>query len=176
MKLVRLGPNEVFHRYLTPKWAFAPTSGAGAAIDGGRFNRPGIEALNLSRAPQTALEEYRQGASITLPGTLAAYVVTLDQVADLSAGFDPATWAKEWAEWDCAWRKIARIDRKIPPSWHLSDRLIADGCRGLLFPSLRHAGGTNLVVFCANLTADDALAVYDPEGRLPKDQSSWPGS
>ncbi|WP_404933698.1 RES family NAD+ phosphorylase [Nitratireductor sp. L15S-10] len=173
MKLVRLGPDEVFHRYLTPRWAFAPTSGAGAAIDGGRFNRPGVEALYLSRAPQTALEEYRQGASITPPGTLAAYVVTLDQVADLSAGFDPATWAKEWAEWDCPWRKIARIDRKVPPSWHLSDALIADGCRGLLFPSLRHAGGTNLVVFNANLTANDALAVHDPEGRLPKDQSSW---
>jgi RES domain-containing protein len=117
MRTVRLGPDEVFHRYLTPKWAFAPTSGAGAAIDGGRFIRPGVEALYLSRAPQTALEEYRQGASITPPAVLAAYVVTLDQVADLSAGFDPTTWPKEWAEWDCPWRKIARIDRKDPPSW-----------------------------------------------------------
>lgn len=69
MKLVRLGPDEVFHRYLTPKWAFAPTSGAGSAIDGGRFNRPGVEALYLSRAPQTALDEYRQGALITPTGT-----------------------------------------------------------------------------------------------------------
>lgn len=34
MKIIRLGPDEVFHRYLTPKWAFAPISGAGAAIDG----------------------------------------------------------------------------------------------------------------------------------------------
>lgn len=68
MRLVRLGPDEVFHRYLTPKWAHVPTSGAGAAIDGGRFNRPGVEALYLARAPQTALEEYRQGASITPTG------------------------------------------------------------------------------------------------------------
>jgi RES domain-containing protein len=65
MKIIRLGPDEVFYRYLTPKWAFVPTSGAGAALDGGRFNRPGVEALYLSRAPQTALEEYRQGALIT---------------------------------------------------------------------------------------------------------------
>lgn len=86
MKSVRLGPDEVFHRYLTPKWAFVPTSGAGAAFDGRRFNRPGIEALYLSRSPQTALEEYRQGASITRPATLAANLITLNQVADLSTG------------------------------------------------------------------------------------------
>lgn len=41
MKIIRLGPDEVFYRYLTPRWAFVPTSGAGAALDGGRFNRPG---------------------------------------------------------------------------------------------------------------------------------------
>ena len=86
MKVVRLGPDDVLHRYLAPKWAFAPLSGAGAAIGGGRFNRPGVEALYLSKTPHTALEEYRQGASITPPGTLAAYKLWLDPVADLSAG------------------------------------------------------------------------------------------
>jgi RES domain-containing protein len=173
VNLVRIGPDEVFHRYLTPRWAYVPVSGAGAAIDGGRFNRPGIEALYLSRAPQTALEEYRQGASITPPATLAAYKVTLDQVADLSTGYDPLIWGPEWAEWDCAWRLIARIDKRTPPSWKLSDTLITAGCRGLLFPSLQHAGGTNLVIFSANLTADDKVEVHDPDGRLPRDQSSW---
>jgi RES domain-containing protein len=68
---------------------FSATSGAGAAIDGGRFNRPGVEALYLSRSAQTALEEYRQGASIIPPTTLAAYKITLAEVADLSQGFDP---------------------------------------------------------------------------------------
>jgi len=74
MRLGRIGPDEIFHRLLTPKWVFLPTSGAGAAIRGGRFNRPGVEALYLSRAPQTALEEYRQGgtiAPITSPGRLS---------------------------------------------------------------------------------------------------------
>jgi RES domain-containing protein len=173
MKLKRLGPDEVFHRYLTPKWAFAPTSGAGAAAEGGRFNRPGVEALYLSRAPQTALEEYRQGASIAPPATLAAYVVSLDEVVDLSDGYDPAAWAQDWAAWDCAWRKISRIDRKTPPSWKLADQAITEGRRGVLFPSLRHAGGVNLVVFVANLTDGDAVQAHDPDGRLPKDQASW---
>jgi RES domain-containing protein len=173
VKLVRLGPDEVFHRYLTPKWAFIPLSGAGAAMDGGRFNRPGVEALYLSRAPQTALDEYRQGASITPPATLAAYLVTLDDVVDLSAGFDPALWPPGWAQWDCNWRKINRIEGKTPPSWLLSDALVTAGHPGLLFPSLQHAGGTNLVVFKANLPDAKGVSVHDPDGRLPLDQSSW---
>ena len=34
MKVIRLGSDEVFHRYLTPRCAFVPTSGAAAAVDG----------------------------------------------------------------------------------------------------------------------------------------------
>ena len=173
MKGTRVGPQDIFHRYLTPKWAFVPTSGVGAAIDGGRFNRPGVEALYLSRAPQTALEEYRQDAGIVPPATLAAYRITLADVADLSDGFDPEIWDDVWAQWDCAWREIARIDKKVPPSWKLADRIITAGMRGLLFPSLRHAGGTNLVIFPANLLGSDEVDVHDPDHRLPRNQASW---
>jgi RES domain-containing protein len=169
-----IGPDAIFHRYLTPKWAYLPLSGAGAAIDGGRFNRPGVEALYLSRSAQTALEEYRQGASLTPPATLAAYKVSLASVADLSAGFDPELWGEAWAGWDCAWRRIARLDRRVPASWLLADTVITAGLGGILFPSLRHTGGTNLVVFPANLTDRDRLEVHDPDHRLPHDQSSWP--
>lgn len=73
MKITQTGPDDIFHRYLTTKWAFLPTSDAGAAIVGSRFNRPGVEALYLSRSVQTALEEYRQGVSVVPPATLAAY-------------------------------------------------------------------------------------------------------
>jgi RES domain-containing protein len=45
VKIIRIDPDAVIHRYLTPKWAYLPTSGAGATIDGGRFIRPGVEAL-----------------------------------------------------------------------------------------------------------------------------------
>lgn len=41
-------------------------------------------------------------------------------------------------------------------------------------PSLRHAGGTNLVIFPANFVDGDHVAVHDPDDRLPHDQSSWP--
>ena len=174
MKIASIGPDAVFYRYLTPKWAFVPLSGAGAAAEGGRFNRVGVEALYLSHAPQTALEEYRQGSSLVPPATLASYVGTIDNIVDLSEGYDPAEWASEWAGWDCPWRKIARIDRKTPPSWLLADKIISDGHKGILFPSLQHPGGTNLVIFHSNLAGTDRLQVHDPDGRLPKDQSSWP--
>lgn len=173
MKLVRLGPDEVFHRYLTPKWAFTPLSGAGAAAEGGRFNRPGVEALYLSRTPETALAEYRQDASIAPPATLAAFVVDVAEVVDISGGYDPTVWSPDWAQWDCAWKQIARIDKRAPPSWKLADAVITAGRRGILFTSLRAPGGTNLVLYPANLTATDKITVHDPDGRLPRDQSSW---
>jgi RES domain-containing protein len=52
--------------------------------------------------------------------------------------------------------------------------VITTGLRGILFPSLRHAGGTNLVIFSANLVEGDKVAVHDPDQRLPHDQSWWP--
>lgn len=170
---VGLGPDAVFHRYLTPKWAFVPTSGAGAADQGGRFNRPGVEALYLADTPATALAEYQQGASIVPPATLAAFKVSAAEVVDFSKGFDPDLWDADWAGWDCAWKKIARIDRKTPPSWKLADAVISAGLRGLMFPSTRAPGGVNLVLYPANFTAGDAVSVHDPDGQLPRDQSSW---
>ncbi|WP_245411842.1 hypothetical protein [Phyllobacterium leguminum] len=61
MKTVRIGPDEIFHRYLTPKWAFLPTSRAGAAIDGklvkrqmyGRGKFDLLEAASLAQ-PETS--------------------------------------------------------------------------------------------------------------------------
>jgi hypothetical protein len=49
----------------------------------------------------------KQGASIVPPATLAAYKITVAEVVDLSEGFDPAVWSPEWANWNCAWKKIS---------------------------------------------------------------------
>jgi RES domain-containing protein len=43
MILRPLQPAEAFYRFNTPRWSYRPTSGAGAAKVGGRFNRPGVE-------------------------------------------------------------------------------------------------------------------------------------
>ena len=52
--------------------------------------RSSIEALYLSVDPETALAEYRQGATITPPATLVAYRVDVDRIVDFSAGYDAA--------------------------------------------------------------------------------------
>lgn len=174
MILTRLATDRVFYRYLTPRWSHLPTSGAGAAVNGGRFNRPGVEALYLSTEPETALAEYRQDSAIAPPATLTAYWVSADEIVDFSAGFVAGRWPVEWSGWDADWKYIARVEGGLPPSWLLADDLIRTGRRGLIFPSARRAGGINLVLFCANLTGDDTVTVYDPYGDLPSDQSSWP--
>ncbi len=130
---------------------------------GGRFNRPGNAALYLAADPVTALAEYAQGALIAPPGTLVAYQMDIDRVAELDAA--------QFADASCDWKFLARTTRQTPPSW-----LIAAGRRGLLYPSVRHPGGTNLVVFLANLPSGDQIHPHDPHATLPRDQSSWPPS
>ncbi|HQY10259.1 MAG TPA: RES family NAD+ phosphorylase, partial [Burkholderiaceae bacterium] len=52
--------DEVCCRVISPAYAGTPLSGMGAARQGGRFNRPGQEALYLALDETTALAEYRQ--------------------------------------------------------------------------------------------------------------------
>lgn len=49
MRITHVGPDEIFHRYRTPKWASYH-----------EWLRS-IETHYLSRGPQTALEEYKAG-------------------------------------------------------------------------------------------------------------------
>ena len=173
MRLARLGPDAIFYRFLSPKWAFLPTSGAGAAQTGGRFNRPGVEALYLAADPATALEEYRQGASIVPPGTLVAYRLDIAEVVDFASGYDPASWPAIWASHACDCKFIARIEHAEPPTWRIADELVQSGRHGLLYPSTRRPDGVNLVLFCGNLGPEDRVEPHDPDHGLPRDQRSW---
>ncbi|MCP1364550.1 RES domain-containing protein, partial [Halomonas sp. BBD48] len=56
------------YRVHVPRWAIAPTSGAGSAQHGGRLNRIGVSALYLALDEQTALTEYRQLSTLMPPG------------------------------------------------------------------------------------------------------------
>ena len=120
--------------------------------------------------PETALAEYQQGAAIVPPATLVAYRLDVDGVIDFSAGYDPVTWPEAWAQANCDWKYLARIERQEPPTWRIGDMLIREGRKGLLFPSYRHLGGTNLVVFSANLAPGDRIEPYDPGGILSRNR------
>ena len=167
-----LGPVTAYRMH-TPRWATAPTSGAGAAAHGGRANRPGIAALYLALEPETAVREYQQLSPLMPPGTLVSYTVQLTPVVDFRAGYDAARWHDLWEEFACDWRELWFNQRVEPPSWVLADEALAAGAKGILFASTLAAGGTNLVVFNGQLTAGDMLQVYDPAGSLPRNQDSW---
>jgi RES domain-containing protein len=161
-----------FFRMHSPRWAYMPTSGSGAAKQGGRANRKDLPALYLAADTTTAIGEYQQTASILPPGLMVSYEVSLARVVDFSAGFDKG-WDALWQEFYCDWRAL-RFDQGIePPSWTLGDWVLNAGCAGLLFPSQANPGGINLVIYTEALGADDSINVYDPNGDLPTSQASW---
>lgn len=175
MILRPIHPAARFYRFHAPRYAALPLSGAGAALHGGRFNRPGVHALYLSSNVPTAHAEYAQDELLTPPGTLATYQVTLGKVVDLSAGFLAGTWGPEWEDWDCDWRALSMGAHIEPPSWVIGDMTRAAGAAGILFPSLKLIDpvNVNLALFTNELGAVDTLSVHDPKGQLPKNQESW---
>jgi RES domain-containing protein len=59
--------NLTAYRMHAPRWAVAPTSGAGAAKHGGRVNRPGVAALYLALDIDTAVKEFQQVSTLLPP-------------------------------------------------------------------------------------------------------------
>lgn len=163
--------NTVAYRVLAPKWAYAPTSGAGAGAYGGRANRPGIDALYLSLELETALAEYKQMDALLPPALMVSYQVSVDPVVDFRSGYD-AKWDPLWQDFYCDWRKMHFNEAIEPPSWIIGDRVLAAGGKGILFKSIV-TGGMNMVVYTDFLLASDVIAVHDPHHVLPKNQDSW---
>lgn len=146
----------------------------GAAARGGRFNREGVEALYLSVEELTALREYQQTSSFLPPCTMCSYTVALNRLVDLRQLHHGEPWDALWQDWQEDWRHL-RFEQHIePPTWVLADMVLAEGHTGILFPSQACEGGSNVVVYVNRLKDGNAVVVNDPDGRLPRDQSSWP--
>lgn len=156
-----------WYRVIVPSYAHVPRSGMGAAGEGGRFNRPGQEALYLSLDEVTALVEYRQDNPWLPPGTICTFFVDQLRVGDFSAGFDPDVWDPLWADYAVHWRTERFGRRSEPPTWYMGDDVLAAGLDGLIFPSQAHPGGTNLVIYNSSLRRKSELDIFDPDGRLP---------
>ena len=159
-----------------PTWSFSPLSGEGAAKTGGRFNRKGRPTLYLSLDVMTSVGECTQGLTQRqLPLTMCEYDVDCEPVADLrdSAGHDRH--GITLAELGCAWLRHLR-DGEDAPSWLVAERLEADGFVGMLAPSFvphATAANCNLILWRWGPDLPTRVVVFDPTGRLPRDQLSW---
>lgn len=162
----------IVYRMHSPNWAFKPKSGDGAAINGGRVNRPGLPALYLSLDKNTSTLEYQQDEPLMPPGTLVTYQVDIDRVADFRGGYSPE-WPDVWKDFESDWRSILLKDGLEPPSWAIGEDALNAGAKGILCRSQRSGGNFNLILFTDALEAADVLDVFDPRGALPKDQKSW---
>lgn len=160
-----------------PRWSFSPASGEGAAIQGGRFNPKGVPALYLALTVEGMLLEMGHGFAHRFdPLTICSYTVDVDDVVDLrtaedqrKAGVSLNELASPWA-YDVA-------SRRSPASWKLARHLIAEGASGMLVPSFARGARdhmANLVLWRWGPDLPHKVEVHDPQGRLPKDQSSWP--
>ena len=157
------------YRAHNPRWAFAPTSGEGAARFGGRFNPKGVAALYTSLRLETAWLEAQQGFAFKAqPMTMVAYAVDCADVADLT---DPAL----RGEIGCAWEDLASR-RLAVPSWQMAERLKAEGMAAALVPSFAaraRPDDVNLVLWRWGEDLPHRVVAVDAHGRLPKDDISW---
>lgn len=155
-----------------PRWAFAPDSGVGAAIDGGRFNPIGMPVLYTSRRFETAWLEAQQAFPFKAqPMTLCAYEVDCADILDLT---DPETLRDlrvTVEQLACPWKDIATRGPK-PPSWALAERLSVAGTAGIIVPSYAKgasADDVNVVFWHWAAVPPHQVKVIDDRQRLPGD-------
>lgn len=165
------------YRAHDPKLSYAPSSGAGAALRGGRFNPKGVNALYLACEVNTAVREASQGLAFKFdPYVICAYDVDCEDIVDLSGPAALELAGATPADLDCGWLTMALAGRE-PPSWTLARRLIASGAAGVLVPSFAPGATSsdkNLVLWQWSDEQPHRCQVHDPHGKLPKNQSSWP--
>ena len=157
-----------------PQWAFSPLSGDGAKA-GRRFNPEGVAALYLALSIETMIVEVTHGfAHRFKPLTIVTYDVDVADIVDLRTDDGRRAADVELADMACAWR-LDLADGQVPGSWRIANRLRKTAA-GILVPSFAHGARQdthNLVLWKWSQELPHRVTVYDPSGRLPKDQRSW---
>lgn len=159
-----------------PMWSFTPLSGEGASKTGGRFNRRGEPRLYLALTIEGAVNEITQGLTRRLaPLTICEYDIDCEPIADVSTLGGQALHGVAAEDLACSWLTFLNKDKEAP-SWLVVDRLKQQGFVGLLAPSYAvgaNSGDKNLILWNWSESLPTKVTVFDPNGRLPKDQSSW---
>jgi RES domain-containing protein len=153
-----------------------PLSGDGAAIHGGRFNPKGMPALYLSLSIETAIREANDGLTFGInPCVLCCYEVDCADLADLRTDVGRSEYGVTLVDLSGVWGLDARERRELA-TWQLGRRLIARGIAGILVPSFALGAARsdqNLVLWDWSERPPHQVRVFDPSGRLPRNQLSW---
>ncbi len=164
------------YRAHNPRWAFSPDSGQGAASTGGRFNPVGMPAFYTSLRFETAWLEAQQAFPFKAqPMTLCAYEVGCEDLLDLTDAATLAANGIDAADLACPWKHYSTSGIK-PPSWEITERLLAAGTAGVLVPSFAKgavAAYVNVVFWDWAPDPPHQVRVIDDDGRLPRDARSW---
>ena len=136
-----------------------------------------MPALYLALDAITAVREITQGLARKFdPCVLCSYDFDCEPLADLRTDDGREQHHVKLSDMRCAWFLEAACGA-VPASWRIADRLIDEGYAGLLAPSFA-PGATkdahNLVLWKWGTELPTRVAVYDPSGKLPNYQLSWP--
>ena len=164
------------YRAHNPRWAFALSSGDGAARYGGRFNPVGTPALYTSRRIETAWFEAQQGFAFKAqPLTICAYEVDCADMIDLMDEDVRREQGIAINDLACPWEDLASRGLQ-PPSWRIARTLMAAGAAGLVAPSFAPGAGAadqNVVFWRWGNDPPHRVDLIDDEARLPRDGRSW---
>ena len=145
------------------------------AAKGGRFNPVGTPALYLALTIEGMLVEMGHGFGHRIdPLTICSYEVDVEDIVDLRDEAGRAAVAIEQAALSCAWA-YDLADGRRPASWDVANRLMDKGAAGILVRSYANRARPDmayLVLWKWGPSRPHRVRVHDPDGRLPRDQSS----
>lgn len=144
-------------------------SSVGSRKASGRFNEYDISAIYLSFDVATAIAEYYQGSPPT-PAVILPVEVEGTGLVDLRGRI--GRWPTHWRDWRCDWElgrdlMLAGKTNLPPNSWKCGKDTRDRNLPGIIFPSTKHSGGTNIVIFPEHLIVGTLYyKICDPKGEI----------
>lgn len=134
-----------------------------------------MAALYLSLTVEGLFLEMGHGFSQRFaPLTVCSYEVDVADIVDLRSDASRRAAGVSLADMACAWA-YDFVEGREPASWQVARRLSVTAA-GILVPSFANGARqdmSNLVLWQWAPDPPHRVRVHDPEGLLPRDQSSW---